>query len=125
MPEITSENLVPDSLAPLKLPSDRELVMRVMPMPGGMNSASFAPFPRLSSQSSRSARLKPTARVFPQPTGLWRSAAFTSPFGPSGCGAGWMGASGRGGATGAEGAGAGTGRGATGSSAGRLRCGRR
>src|SRR5882762_2894244 len=39
MPEITSdkENLIPDSLAPLKLPDDRELVMRVMPMPADAN----------------------------------------------------------------------------------------
>src|SRR5256885_751295 len=40
MPEITSdkENLIPDSLAPLKLPDDRELVMRVMPMPADVNA---------------------------------------------------------------------------------------
>jgi acyl-CoA thioesterase YciA len=39
MPEITSEpqNLVPESVAPIKLPSDRELVMRVMPMPADAN----------------------------------------------------------------------------------------
>jgi acyl-CoA thioesterase YciA len=39
MPEITSQphNLVPESLAPLKLPDDRELVMRVMPMPADAN----------------------------------------------------------------------------------------
>jgi acyl-CoA thioesterase YciA len=39
MPEITSDaaNLVPPSLAPLQLPSDRELVMRVMPMPADAN----------------------------------------------------------------------------------------
>jgi len=39
MPEITSEpqTLVPESLAPLKLPDDRELVMRVMPMPADAN----------------------------------------------------------------------------------------
>ncbi len=39
MPEITSapENKVPDSLAPLQLPADRQLVMRVMPMPADAN----------------------------------------------------------------------------------------
>src|SRR6476469_9987961 len=39
MPEITSpaENLIPESMAPLKLPDDRELVMRVMPMPADAN----------------------------------------------------------------------------------------
>src|SRR5436190_2266440 len=39
MPEITSafDNLIPDSLAPLKLPNDRQLVMRVMPMPADAN----------------------------------------------------------------------------------------
>ena len=39
MPEITSDadSGVPDSLAPLKLPADRELVMRVMPMPADAN----------------------------------------------------------------------------------------
>jgi acyl-CoA thioesterase YciA len=39
MPEITSEpeKLVPASLTPLKLPEDRELVMRVMPMPADTN----------------------------------------------------------------------------------------
>src|SRR2546421_8761563 len=39
MPEITSvkENLVPESLAPLKLPDDRQLVMRVQPMPADAN----------------------------------------------------------------------------------------
>ena len=39
MPEITSDAqpLVPPSLAPLQLPSDRELVMRVMPMPADAN----------------------------------------------------------------------------------------
>ena len=39
MPEITSDDdpLVPPSLAPLQLPSDRELVMRVMPMPADAN----------------------------------------------------------------------------------------
>src|SRR2546423_7867285 len=40
MPQIASEpeNLVPESLAPLKLPDDRELVMRVMPMPADVNA---------------------------------------------------------------------------------------
>ncbi len=40
MPEITSapENKTPDSLAPLQLPADRQLVMRVMPMPADANS---------------------------------------------------------------------------------------
>jgi acyl-CoA thioesterase YciA len=39
MPEITSapENKTPDSLAPLQLPADRQLVMRVMPMPADAN----------------------------------------------------------------------------------------
>src|SRR5262245_5448316 len=39
MPEIASgpDKLVPESLAPLKLPEDRELVMRVMPMPADAN----------------------------------------------------------------------------------------
>jgi acyl-CoA thioesterase YciA len=39
MPQIASEPgaLVPESLAPLKLPDDRELVMRVMPMPADAN----------------------------------------------------------------------------------------
>ena len=39
MPEITSDadSGVPSSLAPLKLPADRELVMRVMPMPADAN----------------------------------------------------------------------------------------
>ena len=39
MPEITSHegNLVPESLAPLKLPADLDLVMRVMPMPADVN----------------------------------------------------------------------------------------
>ena len=39
MPEITSqsESGIPDALAPLKLPADRELVMRVMPMPADAN----------------------------------------------------------------------------------------
>jgi acyl-CoA thioesterase YciA len=39
MPEITSDadSGVPTSLAPLKLPADRELVMRVMPMPADAN----------------------------------------------------------------------------------------
>ena len=39
MPEITSaeEKRLPDALTPLKLPSDRELVMRVMPMPADAN----------------------------------------------------------------------------------------
>ena len=40
MPQIASEpeKLVPESLAPLKLPDDRELVMRVMPMPADVNA---------------------------------------------------------------------------------------
>src|SRR5437764_14335461 len=39
MPEITrdADSGGPDSLAPLKLPADRELVMRVMPMPADAN----------------------------------------------------------------------------------------
>ncbi len=39
MPEITSapENKTRDSLAPLQLPADRQLVMRVMPMPADAN----------------------------------------------------------------------------------------
>ena len=39
MPEITSppEPLIPESLAPLTLPADRQLVMRVMPMPADTN----------------------------------------------------------------------------------------
>src|ERR1043165_6738174 len=39
MPEITSDtgSGVPAALAPLKLPEDRELVMRVMPMPADAN----------------------------------------------------------------------------------------
>ena len=39
MPEITGaeEKRLPDALTPLKLPSDRELVMRVMPMPADAN----------------------------------------------------------------------------------------
>ena len=35
MPEITSDRA--DSLAPLELPADRQLVMRVMPMPADAN----------------------------------------------------------------------------------------
>jgi acyl-CoA thioesterase YciA len=39
MPEITSppEPKIPESLAPLTLPADRQLVMRVMPMPADTN----------------------------------------------------------------------------------------
>ncbi|HJV95078.1 MAG TPA: acyl-CoA thioesterase, partial [Albitalea sp.] len=39
MPEITSapENKATDAVAPLQLPSDRQLVMRVMPMPADAN----------------------------------------------------------------------------------------
>src|SRR5258706_14729365 len=39
MPEITSppEPLIPESLAPLTLPADRQLVLRVMPMPADAN----------------------------------------------------------------------------------------
>src|SRR5512138_2081031 len=39
MPQIASEpeKLIPESLAPMKLPLDRELVMRVMPMPADAN----------------------------------------------------------------------------------------
>jgi acyl-CoA thioesterase YciA len=39
MPEISSHDqpLVPESLAPLTLPADRQLVMRVMPMPADTN----------------------------------------------------------------------------------------
>jgi acyl-CoA thioesterase YciA len=39
MPEIASDpdKRVPESLVPLKLPDDRELVMRVMPMPADAN----------------------------------------------------------------------------------------
>jgi acyl-CoA thioesterase YciA len=39
MPEITNppEPLIPESLAPLTLPADRQLVMRVMPMPADAN----------------------------------------------------------------------------------------
>ena len=39
MPQIPSDSdkLVPESLAPLKLPDDQELVMRVMPMPADAN----------------------------------------------------------------------------------------
>ena len=39
MPEITSapENKASESVAPLQLPSDRQLVMRVMPMPADAN----------------------------------------------------------------------------------------
>ena len=36
MPEISSDRS--ESLAPLQLPGDRQLVMRVMPMPGDVNS---------------------------------------------------------------------------------------
>jgi acyl-CoA thioesterase YciA len=40
MPEITgdAQNPMPKSLAPLQLPSDRQLVMRVMPLPADANS---------------------------------------------------------------------------------------
>jgi acyl-CoA thioesterase YciA len=39
MPEIASNagKLLPESLTPLKLPADRDLVMRVMPMPADAN----------------------------------------------------------------------------------------
>src|SRR5919205_844700 len=39
MPEITGDarSGVPQAIAPLKLPEDRELVMRVMPMPADAN----------------------------------------------------------------------------------------
>jgi len=39
MPEVSSHvgNLIPDSVAPLQLPADRQLVMRVMPMPADAN----------------------------------------------------------------------------------------
>src|SRR5437868_14253111 len=39
MPEISSHDqpLIPESIAPLTLPADRELVMRVMPMPADAN----------------------------------------------------------------------------------------
>ncbi len=39
MPEIASqhENLVPEGMAPLKLPADLDLVLRVMPMPADAN----------------------------------------------------------------------------------------
>ena len=37
MAEIQVENPMPDSLAPLRLPDDRQLVLRVMPMPADAN----------------------------------------------------------------------------------------
>src|SRR5215470_3049100 len=39
MPQIASPSdaVIPESLTPLKLPEDRELVMRVMPMPADAN----------------------------------------------------------------------------------------
>ena len=37
MAEIQADNPLPDSLAPLRLPDDRQLVLRVMPMPADAN----------------------------------------------------------------------------------------
>jgi len=37
MAEIQAGNALPDSLAPLRLPDDRQLVLRVMPMPADAN----------------------------------------------------------------------------------------
>ena len=37
MPEIPADDPMPSSLAPLRLPDDRQLVLRVMPMPADAN----------------------------------------------------------------------------------------
>jgi acyl-CoA thioesterase YciA len=37
MPEIPADDTAPSSLAPLRLPDDRQLVLRVMPMPADAN----------------------------------------------------------------------------------------
>ena len=37
MPQTPADSPVPDSLAPLRLPDDRQLVLRVMPMPADAN----------------------------------------------------------------------------------------
>ncbi|MEP7102822.1 MAG: acyl-CoA thioesterase, partial [Burkholderiales bacterium] len=37
MPKTPADHPVPDSLAPLRLPDDRQLVLRVMPMPADAN----------------------------------------------------------------------------------------
>ena len=68
-----------------------------MPTPGGMNRRPGRPCRGSRRRCSRSARFRPTAGRWRSPGAVAQGGLRTSPFGPSGWGAGWIAACGRGG----------------------------